>query len=262
MIRALFTAATGLAAQQTVVDTTSNNLANVNTTGFKRSQPAFQDLLYVNQLVPGSNASQGLSLPTGLQVGSGVRISGNTKIFSPGMLDNTTNQYDVAIDGDGFFQITLPNGDLRYSRDGNLQLNANNNLVTSDGFLLSPQISIPQNALSVSIGSDGTITAMMPDVSTPTQIGQLQLVRFPNPAGLSAEGRNLFSQTVSSGNPIQTTPGQQGAGLLRQGFLERSNVDVVRELTNLILAQRAYEFNTRAIRTSDEMLSDTNNLIQ
>lgn len=262
MIRALFTAATGLAAQQTVVDTTSNNLANVNTTGFKRSQPAFQDLLYVDNLVPNSYAAQGLSTPTGLQVGSGVRISGNTKIFTPGTLNNTTNPYDIAIDGDGFLQITMPNGDIRYTRDGSLHLNANNNLVTADGFLVSPQISVPQNALSLSIGTDGTITATMPNVTTPTQIGQLQLVRFPNPAGLSSEGRNLFSQTLSSGNPIQTIAGQQGAGLLRQGFLEGSNVDVVHELTNLILAQRAYEFNTRAIRSSDEMLSDTNNLIQ
>ncbi len=260
MIKALYTSATGLAAQQTVVDSTANNLANVNTTGFKRSQPYFQDLLYVSQRRPGSDSAQGYQVPTGLQVGTGVRVSGNTKIFTPGSLNNTSNPLDVAIDGDGFFQVNLPNGDIRYTRDGGLQLNSSGQFVTTDGYPLSPQISVPQNALSVSIGSDGTVTVTTPGTSAVSQIGQLNVVRFINPAGLSSEGRNLYSETPSSGAPIQSQPGQQGAGMIRQGFLEGSNVDVVRELVNLITAQRAYEFNTRAIRTADDMLSYTNNL--
>jgi flagellar basal-body rod protein FlgG len=262
MIKALFTSATGMNAQQTMVDTTSNNLANVNTTGFKRMQPQFQDLIYVTQRTPGSTASQGLPLPTGLQIGSGVAISGNQKVFTPGTLNNTTNPYDVAVDGDGFFQVTLPSGEIRYTRAGNFSLNSNGNLVTSDGFLLTPQLSIPQNSLSVSVGTDGTVSVTTPGSSAPTQVGQLTLVRFQNPAGLSNEGRNMYSQTQSSGQPITTTPGQQGAGLIRQGFLEGSNVDVVAEMVNLILAQRAYEFNTKAITTADQMLSSTTNLIR
>jgi flagellar basal-body rod protein FlgG len=262
MIKALFTSATGMNAQQTVVDTTSNNLANVNTTGFKRMQPEFQDLLYVTQRQPGSTASQGLPLPTGLQLGSGVAISGNMKIFTPGTLNSTNNPYNVAIDGDGFFQVTQPNGQLYYTRDGNFNLNSNGNLVTADGFLISPQLTIPQNALSVSIGTDGTVSVTTPGSTAPTQVGQLTVVRFQNPAGLNSEGRNLYSQTQSSGQPIQTTAGQQGAGLIRQGYLEGSNVDVVAEMVNLIVAQRAYEFNTKAITTADQMLSATTNLIR
>jgi flagellar basal-body rod protein FlgG len=262
MIRASFTAATGMNAQQTVVDTTSNNLANVNTTGFKRMQPQFQDLIYLTDRTPGSAASQGLALPTGLQVGNGVAISGNQKVFTPGTLVNTSNPYDVAIDGEGFFQVTLPNGQIYYTRAGNFSLNSNGNLVTSDGFLLSPQLTIPQNALSVSIGTDGTISVTTPGATAPTQIGQLTMTRFQNPAGLNNEGRNLYAATQSSGQPIQTTPGQQGAGLIRQGFLEGSNVDVVAEMVNLITAQRAYEFNTKAITTADQMLSFTTNLIR
>jgi flagellar basal-body rod protein FlgG len=262
MIKALFTAATGMNAQQTVVDTTSNNLANVNTTGFKRMQPQFQDLIYVNEHTPGSIAQQGLPLPTGLQLGSGVAISGTQKVFTPGTLNNTTNPYDVAVDGDGFFQVTMPSGLIEYTRAGNFSLNNNGNLVTSDGFLINPQIAVPQTATSVSIGTDGTVSVMTPGATAPTQVGQLTLVRFQNPAGLNNEGRNLYSATQSSGQPVQTQPGQQGAGLIRQGFLEGSNVDVVAEMVNLILAQRAYEFNTKAITTADQMLSSTTNLIR
>jgi flagellar basal-body rod protein FlgG len=262
MIKALYTSATGMNAQQTVVNTTSNNLANINTTGFKRMQPEFQDLIYVTERTPGSIAQQGLPLPTGLQVGSGVAISGNQKIFTPGTLVNTSNPYDVAIDGDGFFQVTMPTGQIYYTRAGNFNLNNNGNLVTADGFLLNPQIAIPQTAVSVSIGTDGTVSVMTPGSIAPTQVGQLTLVRFQNPAGLNNEGRNLYSATQASGQPIQTQAGQQGSGLIRQGFLENSNVDVVAEMVNLILAQRAYEFNTKAITTADEMLSSTTNLIR
>jgi flagellar basal-body rod protein FlgG len=263
MIRALFTSATGMNAQATVIDNTSNNLANVNTNGFKKGQADFQDLIYVTERVPGSEAFQGLQVPTGLQIGSGVRVAGITKVFTQGGLVNTQNPNDVAIEGQGFLQVTLPNGELRYTRDGALRLNAVGNLVTSDGFLLSPQITIPQDAVSVSIAPDGTVSVINAGATNASvNLGQITLVRFPNNAGLSAEGRNLFAETASSGAPIIATPGLNGTGLIRQGFLERSNVDVVTELVGLILAQRAYEFNTRAVRTSDNMLSATSELIR
>lgn len=263
MIRALFTSATGMNVQSTVIDNTSNNLANVNTNGFKKGQADFQDLLYVTERVPGSDAAQGLSVPTGLQIGSGAKIAGITKVFTPGSQVNTANPLDVAIDGDGFLQVTLPSGELRYTRDGALRLNNVGNLVTSDGFLISPQVTIPQTAVSVSIGADGTISVQNAGATNvSTQLGQLTLVRFQNPAGLSAEGRNLFAETQSSGTPNISTPGLNGAGFIRQGFQERSNVDPVTELISLILAQRAYEFNTRAVRTSDNMLSATSELIR
>lgn len=260
MIKALFTSATGMNAQSTVIDNTANNLANVNTNGFKRGQADFQDLLYVNQRTPGADAAQGLQVPTGLQIGSGARVAGITKVFTTGSLVNTQNQNDVAIEGEGFFQVSMPNGDLRYTRDGALRINSVGNLVTSDGFLLNPQLTIPPQATAVSIAADGTVSVTTAGVTN--QIGQLTLVRFQNSAGLSAEGRNLLAESASSGAPVIATPGQNGAGLLRQGFLERSNVDVVTELVNLIVAQRAYEFNTRAIRSSDAMLQATTDLVR
>jgi flagellar basal-body rod protein FlgG len=260
MMKALFTSATGLAAQQTMVDSTSNNLANVNTTGFKRSQPDFEDLLYVTQRTPGAETAQNTPSPGGLQIGSGVRVSGNTKIFTQGTLTNSSNPLNVAIQGDGFFRITLPSGDLRYTRDGTFQLNATGNLVTADGYLVTPQITIPQNATSISIGTDGTVTAQVAGQAAPSQVGQISLYRFPNSSGLSADGSNLLAETSASGAAIQGVGGQQGAGTILQGYLEGSNVDVVHELVNLIVAQRAYEFNTRAVRAADDMLSYTTNL--
>ncbi|MER3415384.1 MAG: flagellar basal body rod protein FlgG [Gemmataceae bacterium] len=260
MIKAFFTSATGMNAMQTVIDNTANNLANVNTTGFKRSQVDFQDLIYVTHRQPGTEGAQGFELPTGMQIGSGVRIAGTTKIFSAGTLDHTENPLDIAIEGEGFFQITLPNGQIRYTRDGAFRLNAAGNLVTSDGFLLEPPIVIPQDAVNISIGSDGTVSVVTSAGGSPTVVGTIQIARFPNPAGLLSEGRNLFSETAASGTPTLSMPGQNGTGLLRQGFLERSNVEVVRELVNLILAQRAYEFNTKAIKVADEMLASTNSL--
>lgn len=263
MIKALFTSSTGMNAQSTNLDNTSNNLANVNTTGFKRGEATFQDLVYVTAIAPGSDAAQGLQVPTGLQIGSGTRVSGVTKTFSQGALVATQNPFDVAIEGQGFFQVTLPNGELRYTRDGALRLNATGQLVTSDGFLLSPQISIPNQATSVTIGTDGTVSAINAGATNATTVlGQLTLTRFQNPSGLSAEGRNLLAETASSGAPIVATPGQNGVGFVQQGFLERSNVDVVTELVNLIVAQRAYEFNTRAVRTADNMLASTTDLIR
>ena len=263
MIRAFYTAATGMNAQSFLVDSTANNLANINTTGFKKNQVNFQDLIYLNLLQPGTEQLQGTPVPTGLQIGNGVRVAGSTKVFTVGTFDNTSNPLDVAIEGDGFFQVTFADGTLRYTRDGGFRLNANGNFVTTDGFLLSPNISVPADTQSISIGTDGTvsvITASAP--ATSTVVGQIQMARFPNPAGLSAEGRNLFRDSPASGNPITTQPGQNGAGLLRQGFLERSNVEPVTELVNLLLAQRAYEFNTRAVRVSDDMLAATSDLVR
>lgn len=262
MIKALFTSSTGMNAQQTMIDNTANNLANVNTIGFKKGQAEFQDLVYINQKTPGSEVAQGLQVPTGLQVGSGTRISGITKVFTVGSLVNTGNALDVAIEGDGFLQVSMPNGEMRFTRDGALRMNATGNLVTSDGFTISPQITIPQDALEIAIGTDGSVSVRNAGSPTLTQVGQLTLARFPNPAGLSAEGRNLYAETASSGSPNMASPGLSGTGLLRQGFLERSNVDVVTELVNLILAQRAYEFNTRSIRAADNMLSETSQLLR
>jgi flagellar basal-body rod protein FlgG len=260
MIKALYTSATGLSAQQVAVDSTSNNLANVNTTAFKRSQPDFQDLLYVTQRAPGSESAQSVTSPQGLQIGSGVRVSGNTKIFSQGTLNNTSNKMDTAIDGDGFFKIQLPGGEIRYTRDGSFQLSPKGQIVTADGYTVSPGITVPPNSQNLTIGEDGTVSVDVPPATTPSVLGQLDLVRFANPTGLSSEGRNLYAETAASGTPTQAQAGQQGAGSIRQGFLEGSNVEVVRELVNLILAQRAYEFNTRAVRAADDMLSYTNNL--
>jgi flagellar basal-body rod protein FlgG len=263
MIKALFTSATGMNAQTTFIDNTANNIANVNTNGFKKGEVSFQDLVYVTEVAPGTTVSQGLQVPTGIQVGSGTRVSGIEKVFTEGSLVNTSNPLDVAVEGDGFFQVTLPDGELRYSRDGGLRLNAQGNLVTSDGFLITPQIVIPTSAVSVSVGSDGTVSIQNAGaLNASTVLGQLTLARFQNAAGLSAEGRNLFAETASSGPPLLATPGQNGVGLTRQGFLERSNVDVVTELVNLITAQRAYEFNTRAVRSADNMLASTTDLIR
>lgn len=262
MIKSLYTSATGMNAQQAVIDNTANNLANVNTNGFKRGQAAFQDLIYINQATPGSEVAQGQPVPTGLQIGSGVRVAGITKIFTPGNPTKTDNPLDIFIEGDGFLQVALPNGEQRYTRDGALRLSATGNLVTSDGFAIQPQITIPAEAQSISIASDGTVSVQVPGSTTQTAVGQLTLVRFPNPAGLSAEGRNLFRETTSSGAASPATPGQAGTGQLRSGMLEGSNVDVVNELVNLILAQRAYEFNTRSIRTADNMLSETSQLVR
>ncbi len=263
MIRAFNTAASGMAAQEFQVDNTANNLANLNTTGFKRNEVAFQDLLYLNLLQPGTEQFQGVPSPAGLQIGNGVRVANNTKVFVEGTLNNTGNPLDLAIQGDGFFQVVVTDGTTRYTRDGSFRLNANNQLVTTDGFLLTPNITIPQDAQSIAVGIDGTVSVVTAaNPTTSNTVGQITLARFPNPAGLSADGRNLFNQTAASGQPIVATPGQTGTGTIQQGFLEGSNVNVVQELVNLILAQRGYEFNTRAVRVSDEMLQATNNLVQ
>lgn len=254
MMRSLFTAASGMIAQQFNIDTISNNLANVNTTGFRKNQARFQDLVYQELRAPGSpvGASQ---IPVGQDVGLGVKVGASQKVFSQGTLIQTDNNLDVAIEGDGFFQVTQPDGTTAYTRDGSFKRDANGSMVTADGLFLQPQITIPSNAASVAIGQDGTVTAQIPGSSTPQQLGQIQLVRFTNNAGLSPiGGHNLYTQTAASGAPVVTTPGLNGAGTLQGGYLEQSNVAVVEEIVNMIVAQRAFEANSKAIQTSDQML--------
>ncbi|HHI79397.1 MAG TPA: flagellar basal-body rod protein FlgG [Planctomycetes bacterium] len=263
MIKSLYTAATGMKAQQLYVDAISNNLANVNTAGFKRSQPTFQDLLYVTLKSPGLDVSGGVPNPVGIQVGSGVRVSGTTLNFKPGNLEGTNRSLDVAIKGDGFFQVTLPNGTTAYTRDGHFQVDRDRRLVTVDGLRVIPAIQFPSDTIRVSISRDGAVSvtqASSPDKSTP--LGKLQLGRFVNPAGLLARGGNIFLATEASGPAQILNPGEGGTGELQQSFLERSNVEVVSELVNLIVAQRAYEVNSRAIRSSDQMLSQTTNIVR
>ena len=261
MLRAFSTAATGMTAQQMVVDTIANNLANINTAGFKRSMVDFQDLVYVKLNEAGREIAAGVVAPTGFELGSGVRPAATLKVFTQGELENTSRELDVAIQGDGFYVINTPNGDKRYTRDGSFRINANGNIVTSSGYDLEPSISIPPDARSISIGADGTVTVFSGSSGTSSTAGQITLVRFANSSGLSAEGGNLLAETPASGAPITGTPGENGFGGIQAGFLERSNVQMVSELVNLITAQRAYEINSRAIRAGDEMLTTVNRLI-
>lgn len=263
MLRALHTSATGMRAQELVIDNTANNLANVNTNGFKRSILDFADLMYFTSREPGTEVATGQPTPTGLQIGNGVRAVGTTKVFTTGGFEETGNSTDVAIEGNGFFKVALPNGEFRYTRDGAFRIDANGQLVTGDGYFLDNPITIQDGIIpeSLRIGSDGTVTGLqVGSQDTPTNLGQFQLYRFRNPAGLSSEGGNLYSVTPASGTEIAGTPGVDGLGTLRQRFLERSNVEVVTQLVTLITAQRAYEINSRAIRAGDEMLSVTSQL--
>lgn len=253
MLRAFSTAATGMTAQQMMVDVTANNLANINTNGFKRSQVDFQDLLYIKMRQPGAEVSSGMKSPSGLEVGSGVRAASTVKVFSPGEFMNTGRNFDLAISGAGLFQISMPDGSIKYTRDGALQRGPNGELMTSSGNLLSPAITIPTDATSVSVGRDGGVN-ITTSSGTQSVIGNLQLARFPNPSGLSSEGNNLLAQTEASGSPLTGTPGDSGFGSIQPGFLEKANVQMINELVNLITAQRAYETNSRAIRAADEML--------
>jgi len=261
MLRAFSTAATGMTAQQTMVDVIANNLANVNTTGFKRSQLNFQNLLYVTMEEPGTEIASGIISPSGIEIGSGVRVASTIKVFSPGELENTANPLDIAISGDGFLQVTMPNGDLRYTRDGSLMTNANGELVTSNGYAIEPAISVPTDATSVSIEKDGGVN-ITDSSGSQSVVGTVQLARFPNPSGLSGEGGNLLSETPASGTPTTGTPGENGFGTIQAGFLEKSNVQMVTELVNLITAQRAYEINSKAIKTGDDMLRTASNIVR
>jgi flagellar basal-body rod protein FlgG len=253
MLRAFSTAATGMSAQQMMVDVTANNLANINTNGFKRSQIDFQDLLYVRMAEFGSEVAPGVTSPSGTEVGSGVRVAGTVKVFSGGELVNTARDLDVAIAGDGFLPVSMPDGTTRYTRDGSLQKGPNGELTTSSGYLIEPAVSIPTDAVSVTIGKNGSIN-VMDSAGTLSVLGPLQLARFPNASGLSSEGDNLLAETEASGTPTLGQPGDGGYGTIQAGFLEKSNVQMVTELVNLITAQRAYEVCSRTIRAGDDML--------
>ncbi len=254
VVRALFISKTGLDAQQHQMDTIANNLANVSTAGFKRSRAVFEDLLYQNLRQPGGQSSQQTQLPSGLQLGTGVRPVANERIHTQGNLQQTSNNKDVAINGDGFFQVLLPDGTTGYTRDGSFQTDNNGQLVTASGFVIQPAITIPANALSLTVGRDGTVSITTQGVTAPTQVGTLQVATFINPAGLESRGENLYLETGASGTANVNTPGTNGAGVLNQGFIETSNVNVVEELVNMIQTQRAYEINSKAITTSDQML--------
>jgi flagellar basal-body rod protein FlgG len=260
MIRSLWTSTTGMQAQELNIDVIANNLANVNTSGFKKSRAEFQDLLYQILRPAGAASSQDTTIPTGIQLGHGARPSAVQKIFTQGDFQNTKNELDWSIEGDGFFQIELPNGETSYSRSGEFKLDADGRIVNPDGFLLVPEISVPTDTVSINVGMDGTVSVIQADDATPVEIGTIQLARFVNASGLSSLGRNLYSPTEASGDEIVGTPGENGFGTISQGFLEMSNVSVVDEMVNMITAQRAYETNSKVIQTADDMLQMANNL--
>ncbi|WQZ15468.1 flagellar basal-body rod protein FlgG [Helicobacter pylori] len=260
MLRSLYSATSGMLAQQTHIDTTSNNIANVNTTGFKKSRADFNDLFYQAMQYAGTNTSNTTLSPDGMEVGLGVRPSAITKMFSQGSPKETENNLDVAITGKGFFQVQLPDGTTAYTRSGNFKIDEQGNLVTSEGYLLIPQITLPEDTTQVNIGVDGTVSVTQGLQTTSNVIGQITLANFVNPAGLHSMGDNLFSITNASGDAIVGNPDSQGLGKLRQGFLELSNVRLVEEMTDLITAQRAYEANSKSIQTADAMLQTVNSL--
>ena len=254
MIRSLWIAKTGMEGQQTKLDAISNNLANVGTNGFKRAGVVFEDLMYQNLRAAGSATSEQSQLPTGLQVGLGVRAAASTRNFSQGSLNNTSNGFDMAINGQGFFQVQLPDGTSGYTRDGSFQVDANGALVTNAGYAVLPGITVPANAQAFAVNAEGQISVTVPGQSTPQVLGQLQLASFINPAGLESRGGNLYAETAASGAPNAGAPNSAGLGRLMGGFLEGSNVNVVEELVSMIATQRAYELNSKAIQTSDQML--------
>ena len=260
-MRSLDIAATGMQAQQTNVEVISNNLANMSTTGYKRRQAEFEDLIYQNLRRVGSNSSDsGSVVPAGAQVGLGVRTAAIYRINEQGNLQQTSNTFDLAISGAGYFQITLPSGDTAYTRDGTFGLSAEGEIVTADGYVVQPGVTVPNNATSVTIDASGEVQATLSGQTAPTTVGQIQLATFPNEAGLDAQGNNLLLQSAASGQPTTGNPGSPGFGTVMQGFIETSNVNVVTEITNLISAQRAYEMNSRVITASDQMLSTLNNI--
>jgi len=254
MIRSLYVAKTGLEAQQTQLDVVSNNLANVGTTGFKRSRAVFEDLMYQNLRQVGGQTSDQTRLPSGLQVGTGVHVVATERIHAQGNMTKTDNPKDVAINGAGFFQVLMPDGTTSYTRDGSFQTDRDGQLVTASGFTVQPAITIPQNATSLTVGRDGIVSVTQAGSTATVQVGQLQLATFLNPAGLQSMGENLYNETDSSGAPNLVNPGLDGAGILSQGYTEASNVNVVEELVNMIATQRAYEINSKAIQSSDQML--------
>lgn len=255
MNSALFVGKTGLSAQDTALRVIANNLANVNTDGFKRDRAVFEDLLYQVPRQPGAQSSADTELPSGLQLGTGVRTAGTQKVFAQGGLDITDQALDLAVQGDGFFQVTMPDGEIAYTRSGQFQLNSNGDVVTSQGYLLEPQITIPEDATSVTISKDGIVSITQGDSGVATEVGQVQLATFVNPTGLLADGGNLYLETVSSGVPNAANPNEAGVGAVIQGALETSNVNSVEELVDMISTQRAFEMNSKVISTADQMLS-------
>ena len=261
MIRALWTAAAGMNCQQINVDVISNNLANVNTAGFKRSRTDFQDLLYQNLLTAGASSNANAQYPVGLELGLGARVVTTSKIFTQGDFRETGNPLDLVIEGDGFFQVTMPNGNTSYTRAGAFKIDAEGRVVTSEGWLLYPEVTVPNNAAEVTVGSDGSVSILNGETGQVEDLGvTIELARFSNPAGLQSMGHSMFSATLASGDPITGTPGELGLGSLNQGFLEMSNVSVVEEMVNLIAGQRAYEVCSKAIQASDEMCQMANNV--
>ncbi|SFM23752.1 flagellar basal-body rod protein FlgG [Marinobacter zhejiangensis] len=258
---ALWVSKTGLSAQDTNMSTISNNLANVNTTGFKRDRAVFQDLLYQINRQPGGLNTENSELPSGLQLGTGVRVVGTAKQFSQGNLQITEQPLDMAVNGRGFFQVLMPDGIIAYTRDGQFQLNSDGDVVTPDGYPLEPTISVPENATNLTIGKDGTVTAIVDDQASPVNLGQITLVDFINPQGLQAVGNNLFRETNASGDPSEGEAGINGLGSIEQGTIESSNVEVVEELVNMITTQRAYEMNSKVVSTTDQMLQFVTNNI-
>ena len=254
MMRSLWISKTGMEAQQTQLDAISHNLANVSTNGFKKSHVVFEDLMYQNMRQAGAASSDQTELPTGLQVGLGTRAVATARNFSQGNLQQSANPLDVAIRGNGFFQIQLPDGTTGYTRDGSFQVSATGQLVTNTGYTVQPGITIPATAQSVTIGNDGTVSVVLPGQALPQPVGQIQLASFINPAGLEPKGQNLYGETAASGTPNAGVPGVNGLGSVQQGFVETSNVNVVEELVQMIQTQRAYELNSKAIQTSDQML--------
>lgn len=260
MLKAMRTASSGMFSQQMNIDNIANNLANVNTTGFKKSRVEFQDVLYQKYRQAGSASAIGSQVPNELAIGYGTKPVSTVRHFSKGNLEMTSNPLDMAIDGDGFFQLTYADGSTVYTRDGGFKLSADGRLVNSDGFVLQPELVVPEDATSISVGIDGTVQVMQYGQDTATDIGQIELARFVNPAGLSAIGHNLYTITGASGDPLTDAPGISGLGTINQGYLEMSNVNVVDEMVNMIVAQRAYEMNSKAIQTADDMSAIANNL--
>lgn len=260
MIRSLFISATGMEAQKLNIDVIANNLANVNTVGYKKSRADFQDLIYQDIKTPGATSAEGAQLPSGIQIGLGVKPVAVQKIFQQGDFSHTGNSLDLVIEGDGFFQISMPDGTIAYTRAGTFKLDSEGQIVNSEGYALEPSITIPANTLSITIGSDGKVSVMQAGSATATEIGEIELARFTNPGGLKPIGKNLYAATASSGEATTGTAGSEGLGTIAQGFIEMSNVNVVEEMVNMIVSQRAYEIASKAVQTSDDMLQIANNL--
>ncbi len=260
MIRSLFTAATGMEAQKINIDVIANNLANANTVGFKRGRADFQELVYQSVKSPGTISAEGAQVPTGIQIGLGVKPVAVQKIFDQGDFVHTGNPLDLIIEGDGFFQISMPDGTVAYTRSGAFKLDNEGRIVTSDGHPIEPAITVPANTININVSSDGRVSVIQAGSITPVEIGQIELARFINPGGLKAIGKNLFLQTDSSGEATTGNPSTEGLGSISQGFIELSNVNVVQEMVNMIISQRAYEINSKAVQASDEMLQTVNNL--